>query len=516
MSWWLWALAGIGAVLVVTTLHDIAQKRHAILRNFPVIGHLRYLLESFGPELRQYIVSDNDEERPFNRNQRRWVYATAKRENPYFGFGSDNRLDDNGYIFFRHSAFPVSSDAPHGELRAAKVLGAWRNRPGAFRPPSVVNISGMSYGSLSGPAVEALNRGSAMAGCLHNTGEGGISDFHRHGADLVFQVGTGYFGARAADGRFCMDTFLASLHSAPVKAVELKLSQGAKPGLGGVLPAAKVSPEIAEARGVPVGVTVRSPNHHPEFDDVAGLVDFVERIADASGLPVGIKSAVGDRRFWVELASRMADTGRGPDFIVVDGGEGGTGAGPLTFTDHVSLPFRVGFAEVYQAFTEADLHEAVVFGGSGKLGLAPDAMVAMAMGVDLINVGREAMMAVGCIQAQRCHSGRCPTGVATQNKWLTRGLDPANKAVRVANYVAGLRQELKMLAEAMGEEHPSLVDPAAVEMRIRLGELRPILDAIGYSAAAKEARISLGEVAREARIFAGSTAREAHASRPEA
>ena len=272
-----------------------------------------------------------------------------------------------------------------------------------------------------------------------------------------------------------------------------------------MLPAAKVTPEIAEARGVPVGVTVRSPNHHPEFDDVAGLVSFVERIADASGVPVGIKSAVGDHRFWVELASHMAETGRGPDFVVVDGGEGGTGAGPLTFTDHVSLPFRVGFAEVYQAFAAADLHEAVVFAGSGKLGLAPDAMVAMAMGVDLISVGREAMMAVGCIQAQRCHSGRCPTGVATQSKWLTRGLDPTSKAVRVANYVSGLRNELRMLAEAMGEEHPSLVDPASVEMRIRRGELLPILDAVGYSAEAKEARISLGDVSREARIFADST-----------
>ena len=501
MSWWLWALIAIGAGLVLTTIYDICQKRHAILRNFPVIGHLRYLLESFGPELRQYIVSDNDEERPFNRNQRRWVYATAKKENPYFGFGSDNRLDAEGHIFFRQSAFPASSTTTDGELPAAKVLGAWRDRPGAFRPASAVNISGMSYGSLSGPAVEALNRGAAKAGCLHNTGEGGISEYHRHGGDLIFQLGTGYFGARAGDGRFCMDTFLASVESAPVRAIELKLSQGAKPGLGGVLPAAKVTPAIAEARGVPVGVTVRSPNRHPEFDDAAGLVDFVERIADASGLPVGIKSAVGDRRFWAELAAHMADCGRGPDFVTVDGGEGGTGAGPLTFTDHVSLPFRAGFTEVYQAFAEVDLHEAVVFAGSGKLGFAPDAMVAIAMGVDLIMVGREAMMAVGCIQAQRCHTGHCPTGVATQSKWLMRGLDPANKAERVANYVTGLRRELKMLAEAMGEDHPSLVDPAAVEMRIHHGELVPILDAVGYSDAAKRARIALGEVAREARIF---------------
>jgi len=491
MSWWLWVLLAVVALLVATVAYDLTQRRHAVLRNFPVIGHLRYVLESFGPELRQYIVSDNDEERPFNRNQRRWVYATAKSDNPYFGFGSDKRLDADGHVFFRHAAFPVTSGAPAGELPAAKVLGAWRERPGAFRPASVVNISGMSFGSLSGPAVEALNRGCQIAGCLHNTGEGGISDHHRHGGDLTFQLGTGYFGARTRDGRFCMETFLESVASAPVRAIELKLSQGAKPGLGGVLPASKVSAEIASARGVPVGLTVASPNRHPEFDDVAGLVDFVERIADASGLPVGIKSAVGEQRFWTELAQRMAQTGRGPDFITIDGGEGGTGAAPLTFADHVALPFRVGFAEVFRPFAEAGLHTKVVFVGSGKLGFSSDAMVAMAMGVDLIGVGREAMMALGCIQAQRCHSGHCPTGVATQNKWLMRGLDPANKANRVANYVIGLRSELRTLAEAMGAEHPSRVDPDAVEMRIRRGELVPILNALGYSPEARSARISM-------------------------
>ena len=504
----MWPVAAVGVLLVVVVVYDLVQKRHAVLRNFPVVGHLRYLLEAVGPELRQYIVTGNDEERPFNRDQRRWVYATAKQENSYFGFGTDNRIDDDGYVFLRHAAFPVSVDAPVGELRPVKVLGAWRDRPGAFRPASVVNISGMSYGSLSGPAVEALNRGSAIAGCLHNTGEGGISAYHRCGGDLVFQLGTGYFGARGSDGRFDMDVFLASVDSAPVQAIELKLSQGAKPGLGGLLPAAKVTHAIAEARGVPVGVTVRSPNHHREFGDVAGLVDFVERVADACGLPVGIKSAVGERRFWVELAACMAETGRGPDFVTVDGGEGGTGAGPLTFADHVSLPFRAGFAEVYQAFAEAGLHEAVMFVGSGKLGFAADAMMAIAMGADLINVGREAMMAAGCIQAQRCHSGHCPTGVATHNKWLTRGLDPTDKAVRVANYVTGLRQELRLLAEAMGEDNPSLVDPAAVEIRISGGGLLPILDVAGYSPAAKQARIALGDVAREARSFAAHTAKQ--------
>ena len=487
MAWWAWALIGLGVLLALVTVHDLVQKKHAVRRNFPIIGHLRYLLEAFGPELRQYIVSDNDEERPFNRNRRRWVYATAKNENPYFGFGSDNRIEAEGYVFFRHAGFPADGETA-SDLACAKVLGAWRNRPGAFRPASIVNISGMSYGSLSGPAVEALNRGSARAGCLHNTGEGGISPHHRLGADLVFQIGTGYFGARGEDGRFSMDAFMASVSSAPVKAVEVKLSQGAKPGLGGVLPGAKVTPAIAAARGVPVGVTVRSPNRHPEFDDVAGLVDFVERLADASGLPVGIKSAVGARSFWVELAWHMASTGRGPDFIAVDGGEGGTGAGPLTFTDHVALPFQAGFAEVYQTFVAAGLHRDVVFAGSGKLGFAPEAMMAMVMGVDLINVGREAMMAVGCIQAQRCHTGHCPTGVATQSRWLTRGLDPADKSVRLANYVTGLRAELSRLAQAMGSAHPSEVDPSGVEVRGPDGRLAPLLAAVGYGPEAWDAR----------------------------
>ena len=491
MAWWLWTLVAVAACLCGVTIFDLVQKRHAILRNFPIIGHLRYLLEAFGPELRQYIVSDNDEERPFNRDNRRWIYATAKQDNPYFGFGSDNRLDADGYIFFRHSAFPVRSDEPAGELAANKVLGAWRNRPQAFTPASVVNVSGMSYGSLSGAAVEALNRGAERAGCLHNTGEGGISVHHRKGGELVYQVGTGYFGARDERGRFSMDRFLATVESAKVRAVEIKLSQGAKPGLGGVLPAAKVTPAIAEARGVPVGVTVRSPRRHREFDDVAGLVDFVERVADACGLPVGIKSAVGDRRFWVELAQHMAATGRGPDYINIDGGEGGTGAGPLTFSDHVALPFRIGFTEVYLAFTDARLQHDVVFVGAGKLGLAPEAMVAMAMGVDVVNVGREAMMAIGCIQAQRCHTGHCPTGVATHNRWLTRGLDPTLKSVRLANYITGLRAELRLLAETMGAPHPSLVDPDLVEMRVRRGELQPVLEAFGYSPEAYGSRRSM-------------------------
>jgi glutamate synthase domain-containing protein 2 len=466
VPWILIAGGVILAGLVVLAVYDVTQKRHAILRNFPVIGHLRYWLESIGPELRQYIVTDNDEERPFTRDQRRWVYATSKRENPYFGFGTDNHLEDPDYIIIRHAAFPYNGtehdpDANH-VLPGAKILGEWHDRPGAFRPASLINISGMSYGSLSGPAVESLNRGAALAGCLQNTGEGGVSAFHRNGGDLVWQIGTGYFGCRAPDGGFDMARFEQTLAGAPVRAIEVKLSQGAKPGLGGLLPGAKVTAEIAEARGVPIGLPVHSPSRHRTFDDVAGLVNWVEELAHVSGLPVGIKSAIGETAFWNELAEHMAATGRGPDFVTVDGGEGGTGAAPMVFSDHVALPYRLAMASVYKTFVAHGLHERITFIGSGKLGFPQQALVAMSLGADLINVAREAMMAIGCIQAQRCHTGHCPVGVATQNKWLTRGLDPSLKSVRVASYVDALRGDLLKLSWACGVPHPSLVPPSAI------------------------------------------------------
>ena len=472
MSWWLWALIIVGALLVVVAVYDLTQTRHAILRNFPVIGHLRYILESVGPELRQYIVTDNNEERPFSRDQRRWVYASAKGENRYFGFGTDNRFDQVGYPFFHHSAFPIDGDQDE-PVACAKVVGEWRDRPDAFRPASIVSISAMSFGSLSSAAITALNRGAALAGCLHNTGEGGISAHHRNGGDLVFQLGTGYFGARDADGHFSIDQLLESMDGAPVRAIELKLSQGAKPGLGGVLPGGKVTKEISAARGVPVGVTVRSPARHRAFDDVAGLVDFVERIADATGKPVGIKSAVGGPDFFAELAAHMAETGRGPDYVAVDGGEGGTGAAPLVFSDHVALPFRQAFPVVRETFAAHGLHERLVFTGAGKLGFAPDAALALAMGVDLIGVAREAMLAVGCIQAQECHTGHCPTGVATQKAWLVRGLDPDDKSVRVAGYIRSLHHDLRALGHAMGHEHPSQIRLDQISITDGAGQLQP-------------------------------------------
>jgi glutamate synthase domain-containing protein 2 len=480
------AAAGLSALAGVAA-RDLLQREHTLLRNFPVIGHARYLLENVGPELRQYLVAGNNEERPFTRDQRRWVYASAKKENNYFGFGTDNDLEYTaGYPVIKHRTFGRAVPATHVEaghetpLPGAKVLGGPRGRAQAFRPGSVVNISAMSFGSLSGRAVESLNRGAALAGCLHNTGEGGLSTHHRHGGELVFQIGTAYFGCRDEHGRFELARLKDLVASAPVRAIEIKLSQGAKPGLGGVLPAAKVSAEIAAARGVPEGVDCISPSRHAEFSDADSLLDWVELLATETGLPVGIKSAVGDMDFWDELTGLMATTGRGVDFVTVDGGEGGTGAAPLIFTDSVSLPFQLGFARVYSTFARAGLHEQVTFIGGGKLGLPDNAVVAFALGCDLVNVAREAMLAIGCIQAQKCHTDTCPTGVATQNPWLAHGLDPALKSVRAATYIATLRRDLRKVAEACGVEHPGLIDTSAVEVLTGRTESRPLREVYDY------------------------------------
>ncbi len=460
MFWWI--LGALGVLLVAVVIHDVVQKKHSILHNFPVIGHFRYWLETIGPELRQYIVTSNDEERPFSRDQRRWVYASSKKENNYFGFGTDNDIERaSDYLIIQHSAFPVSSHSHDDSysLPGGKVLGGARGRARAFRPNSLVNISAMSFGSLSAHAVTAINRGCQLAGALHNTGEGGISRYHQHGGELVWQLGTGYFGCRDQDGNFSLERLVDGCAKNPVKAIEIKLSQGAKPGKGGLLPAAKITPEISEIRGVPLGRDCISPPSHSAFRDVDSLLDFAEKIADATGLPVGIKSAVGEIGFWRQLAEHMAkDSGRGVDFITIDGGEGGTGAAPLAFSDHVALPFRLGFTRAYREFAQAGITDRVVFIGAGKLGFPEAALFAIALGCDLINVAREAMLAIGCIQAQRCHTGHCPVGIATQGKWLMSGLDPAHKSTRLANYLVTLRKEILELTHACGAVHPALIE----------------------------------------------------------
>ncbi len=465
-------LCALGLLAGAVIVYDVVQQKHAVLRNFPIIGHFRYLFEAIGPELRQYIVTSNNEERPFSRDQRSWVYASSKSENNYSGFGTDDELElSPNYTVIKHSAFPLPSVLPgdpgydgRHRIPVAKVLGRHRGRRKAFRPASIVNVSGMSYGSLSGAAIEALNRGSARAECLHNTGEGGVSSFHQSGGELIWQIGTGYFGCRDEQGRFSMEQFREVVAAHPIRAIEVKLSQGAKPGLGGVLPGKKVTSDIAEARGIPVGQTCASPNSHSAFADVDSMLDFVETLADVSGLPVGIKAAVGDMGFWQTLASQMAAGTRGVDFVTIDGGEGGTGAAPLVFADHVALPFKNGFSRVYREFAEQGIHENVVFIGSGKLGFPESAVFAFALGCDMIAVAREAMMAIGCIQAQRCHTGHCPAGIATQSKWLMRGLNPTLKADRLASYLCTLRKEIAALAGACGVVHPAFLTDGHIEI----------------------------------------------------
>jgi glutamate synthase domain-containing protein 2 len=391
-------------------------------------------------------------------------------------------------VIIKQVTFPVSEPHPgdpdfdpNYTVPAAKVFGGPRHRAKAFRPASIVNISSMSYGSLGSRAIESLNRGAASAGCLQGTGEGGISPYHGFGGELVWQIGTGYFGCRDVRGRFDLARFKDVIAEHPeVRMVDIKLSQGAKPGLGGLLPASKVTPEVAALRGIPVGKDCWSPTHHSAFHDADSLLDFVELLAAESGLPVGIKSAVGQLEFFEDLAQLMAAGERGVDFITIDGGEGGTGAGPLVFTDHVALPFKIGFSRVYRTFAEADADHRVAFIGSGKLGLPENALVALALGCDAISVAREAMLSIGCIQAQRCHTGRCPTGVATNSWWRERGLDPEVKADRAAGYLLQLRKELLQLARACGEPHPALVTLEQLEYLDDGYGVRPAREVFGY------------------------------------
>ena len=479
-------MSGAGFLLLVF-IHDMVQKKHAILRNFPVVGHLRYLLEKIGPELRQYWVANDKEEMPFTRAERSWVYATSKKQNNNFGFGSSELMYDTGYPILKHSAFPTRDkyDA-HGNLLTssmpcAKLIGAAHNRKNSYRPESIVNISAMSFGSLGKNAVAALNLGAKEAHCYHNTGEGGISPYHKLGGDLVWQIGTGYFGARDAEGKFSMEVFKQAIENNPtVKMIEIKLSQGAKPGKGGILPKDKITEEISKIRGIPRDRDCISPNSHSEFTNVSELVEFIESLADISGLPVGIKSAVGESQFWEELATQMKATNQGPDFITIDGGEGGTGAAPLAFADHVSLPFKIGFKRVYTIFKNHDLINDITWIGSSKLGFPDRAVVAFAMGCDLINIARESMLSIGCIQAQQCHTGHCPSGVATHNAWLIRGVDVPTKSKRAAQFLKGLRKEILQLTYACGYTHPCQFTGQDIEISSGVNLFDPLEKIIGY------------------------------------
>ena len=383
ISWWAWILIALGLVAV----RDVIQRDHTISHNFPIVGHIRYMFEKIGPEIRQYFIANNREELPFNRRERSWIYASAKTENNYQGFGSDQDFYATNYHFIKPDLFPFRVDEKHISFRdpsflpCAKVMGLANGRKRPFRPKSILNVSAMSYGSLSAKAVESLNKGAKKAGAYHNTGEGGLSPYHSNGADVVFHFGTGYFGVRSKEGSLDLNKLekLVETNSF-VRAIEVKLSQGAKPGKGGVLPGAKITAEIAAIRGVDEGKDVLSPASHKCFSTLDEMLDVIEEIAARTGLPVGIKSAIGKTHMWEELADKMVERGSGPDFITIDGGEGGTGAAPPSFADHVSLPFFNGFAQVYKIFQMRNLTDRIVFVASGKLGLPANAIRAFAMG----------------------------------------------------------------------------------------------------------------------------------------
>ncbi|MBW2961331.1 FMN-binding glutamate synthase family protein [Mesonia aestuariivivens] len=458
ISWWQWLLI----VIILIAIRDIFfNKKHIIKHNFPVVGHFRYMLESIGPELRQYIVANNREELPFNRIERGWIYASAKNANNYEGFGTDQDIFQSNYIFINNAMIPFRLPEKHPNhedpyfLPCAKVMGLHHKRRKPYRPASVINVSAMSFGSLSARAISSLNEGVKKAYAYHNTGEGGLSPYHKRGGDIIFQVGTGYFGIRDENGNFSLDHLVKLVEENPcVRAIEIKLSQGAKPGKGGVLPASKITKEIADIRKVPLNKDVVSPPYHTAFEGNQGLIDFIEKIAERTGLPVGVKAAIGKLDDWQKFASLMKSQNKGPDFITIDGGEGGTGAAPPSFADHVSVPWVYAFRNIYKIFKEQELSDKIVFIGSGKLGFPSKAAMAFAMGADCINVAREAMLSVGCIQAKSCHTNTCPTGIATQSKWLQAGIDVKDKAERVNYYFKNFRKEFIEVTHASGYEHP--------------------------------------------------------------
>lgn len=443
-------------VCVLLTLYCFLQTKHTLLRVYGPLGLFRYFAEWMRPFVQQYWVRSDTDERPFTREQRSTVYRLAKDETDVQGFGSIQDFDAQGHLIIKQRNFgrTPTPQTYKDYLPCAKVIGPGRRRP--YRPQSIINISGMSFGALSKIAVRCLNKGAYFANAYQNTGEGGLSTYHLQGGDLILQIGTGYFGYRNADGTFCLNKLIQKVQSTPkARAIEIKISQGAKPGKGGILPGKKVNKEIADARGIQPGVDAKSPECHSAFDSIPGLIVWIEEIAQATGLPVGIKMAIGhDDEIW-ELAKCMAETSQGPDFITIDGGEGGTGAAPTAFADSVSLPFREAFYTVYTIFQHYNLTERIVFIGSGKLGFAQSALAAFAMGCDLINIAREGMFALGCIQALLCHTDECPSGVATQKIWRQWGINFANKSVRMGQYLINLRKLIHEITHSAGYIHPA-------------------------------------------------------------
>lgn len=469
MEWWVVWLSG---GLTVIGLHDMLQTKRSILRNYPILAHFRFFFESIRPEIRQYFVEDDTEAKPFSRNQRSIVYQRAKQELDKRAFGTQLDVYASDYEWINHSMQPAQITTHDFRI----TIGAGRVQPYSA---SVFNISAMSFGALSANAIRALNKGAQKGGFMHDTGEGSISRYHQPenlgetGGDLVWEIGSGYFGCRNADGTFSEEKFAANATLPQVKMIEIKLSQGAKPGHGGVLPGAKVTIEIAQARGVMVGVDCVSPAAHSAFDSPVGLLQFVERLRTLSGgKPTGFKLAIGHPWEFFGIAKAMLETGIVPDFIVVDGGEGGTGAAPVEFTDHVGAPLQEALVMVHNTLVGTNLRDRVRIGASGKIVTAFDVARTIALGADWCNSARGFMFAIGCIQSLSCHTGQCPTGVSTQDPLRQRALVVPDKAARVANFHLNTMKALAELLAAAGLHHPSDLRPHHIVRRVSANQVK--------------------------------------------
>jgi len=457
---WYWGLIVTMPLLLIAII-DVRQTKHAILRNYPVIGRLRYFFENIRPELRQYFFESDLDGNPFSRRQRSIVYQRAKNEKQTVAFGMQADPSAPGYEWISHSVYPVSINQNHLRI----MIG--NNQCLQPYDASIYNVGAMSYGALSKTAITALNQGAAIGGFAHNTGEGGISDYHLKGGDLIWQIGTGYFGCRTEDGRFDPIAFKQKASHPAVKMIELKLSQGAKPGHGGILPASKNTEEIAAIRHVTPNTTVHSPARHAEFDSPETLLQFIQFLRHLSdSKPVGFKLCIGDKEEFINICKAMLLTGIIPDFISVDGAEGGTGAAPLEFTDHLGMPLYEAIAFVKQVLDEYDLSDSIKIIAAGKIITAFDILKTIALGASACYSARGMMFALGCIQALQCDSGKCPVGVATQNPALYKGLDPTDKKIRVASFHANTLIATKELMEACGFKNITEVSASKFFRRI--------------------------------------------------
>ncbi|MAM57458.1 MAG: FMN-binding glutamate synthase family protein [Salinicola sp.] len=466
-SHWWWGVVIFGG-LSWLGFHDTRQKRRTISRNYPILAHCRYLLESIGPEIRQYFIQSDLDERPFSREQRAVIYQRAKNESDKKPFGSLIDMYAPGHEWINHSLRPTHIE--DSDFRV-QVGGSLCSQPYAA---SVFNVSAMSFGSLSGNAIEALNAGARKGGFYHDTGEGSISRYHRiHGGDLVWEIGSGYFGCRHDDGSFNEERFAANARDEQVKMIEIKLSQGAKPGHGGILPAAKVTAEIAEAREVPMGEDVVSPAGHSAFSTPLELMAFIGRLRELSGgKPVGFKLAIGHPWEWFAMVKAMRETGQRPDFIVVDGGEGGTGAAPLEFINRLGVPLTEALMLVHNTLVGAGLREEIKIGAAGKITSGFNIARTMALGADWCNAARGFMFSLGCIQALNCHSDKCPSGVATQDPKRSRHLDVADKSERVYNFHRNTLKGLAEMLAAAGLQHPAELGPEHIIRRVSADEIQ--------------------------------------------